>query len=56
VKTYVAAAVEAFRKKGKDKMKLSLSPKLMTFRVCNQEHAKKKEIVTYKNVGRQRDS
>jgi hypothetical protein len=32
VKIYVAAAVEALRrKKGKDRMKLSLPPKLMVF-------------------------
>jgi len=31
VKIYVAAAVEALRKKRKDRMKLSLPPKLMIF-------------------------
>jgi hypothetical protein len=35
VKIYVAARVEALRKKRKHRMKLSLSPKLMVFGVSS---------------------
>jgi hypothetical protein len=41
VKIYVAAAVEALRKKRKDRMKLSLPPKSMGFFAgfCFESHA-----------------